>query len=277
MPRGRSWRSIGTSRSTAASWSRKRGAPSAPGASTRPATSAPSCTPCAGTASPATDPNLFQSPFRAGIKIDAYQMEPLRKALRLPRVNLFIADDTGLGKTIEAGLIARELLLRKKAKTVVVAAPASVLEQWEGRDGGTLRPPLRNPRPRVSHPGSPGAGLRRQSVAYPQPISRLAQPSHRPDLRGPHARMARRDAAGRPADPGRGPPRRRRRVAAVTESRRSSPVPSAISEVVSSTACSCPPRLTTAIPTVSPPCSSCSIHTASLAGCRSGARTRSTM
>ena len=79
----------------------------------------------------ATDPNLFQSPFRAGIKIDAYQMEPLRKALRLPRVNLFIADDTGLGKTIEAGLIARELLLRKKVKTVVVAAPASVLEQWK--------------------------------------------------------------------------------------------------------------------------------------------------
>ncbi|MEP7378008.1 MAG: DISARM system SNF2-like helicase DrmD [Chloroflexota bacterium] len=79
----------------------------------------------------ATDPNLFQAPFRAGIKIDAYQMEPLRKALRLPRVNLFIADDTGLGKTIEAGLIARELLLRKKVKTIVVAAPPSVLEQWK--------------------------------------------------------------------------------------------------------------------------------------------------
>ena len=79
----------------------------------------------------ATDPNLFQSPFRAGIKIDAYQMEPLRKALRMPRVNLFIADDTGLGKTIEAGLIARELLLRKRARTMVVAAPASVMEQWK--------------------------------------------------------------------------------------------------------------------------------------------------
>ena len=80
----------------------------------------------------ATDPSLFQSPFRAGIRIDAYQMEPLRKALRLPRVNLFIADDTGLGKTIEAGLIARELLLRRKVNTIVVAAPPSVLEQWRG-------------------------------------------------------------------------------------------------------------------------------------------------
>ena len=80
----------------------------------------------------ATDPDLFQSPFRAGIRIDAYQMEPLRKALRLPRVNLFIADDTGLGKTIEAGLIARELLLRRKAKSIVVSAPPSVLEQWRG-------------------------------------------------------------------------------------------------------------------------------------------------
>ena len=80
----------------------------------------------------ATDPNLFQAPFRAGITIDAYQMEPLRKALRLPRVNLFIADDTGLGKTIEAGLIARELLLRRKVRSIVTAAPPSVLEQWKG-------------------------------------------------------------------------------------------------------------------------------------------------
>ena len=79
----------------------------------------------------ATQHDLFQAPFRAGIQLDAYQMEPLRKALLLPRVNLFIADDTGLGKTIEAGLIARELLLRRKVKRIVVAAPPSVLEQWK--------------------------------------------------------------------------------------------------------------------------------------------------
>ena len=78
----------------------------------------------------AADPGLLLSPFRAGIKLDAYQMEPLRMAMAMPRVRLFIADDTGLGKTIEAGLIARELLLRKKVRTIVVAAPASVLEQW---------------------------------------------------------------------------------------------------------------------------------------------------
>ena len=78
-----------------------------------------------------TNPRLFQSPFRAGIRIDAYQLEPLRKALRLPRVNLFIADDVGLGKTIEAGLIARELLLRKRAKEIVVSAPPSMLLQWK--------------------------------------------------------------------------------------------------------------------------------------------------
>ncbi|WP_417739727.1 DISARM system SNF2-like helicase DrmD [Rosistilla oblonga] len=78
-----------------------------------------------------TDPKLFQSPFRAGIRLDAYQLEPLRKALLLPRVNLFIADDVGLGKTIEAGLIARELLLRKKVREIFVSCPPSMLLQWK--------------------------------------------------------------------------------------------------------------------------------------------------
>ncbi len=77
-----------------------------------------------------TDPKLLQAPYRAGIEVMAYQLEPLRKALLLPRVNLFIADDVGLGKTIEAGLILRELLLRQKVRRVVVAVPPSVVLQW---------------------------------------------------------------------------------------------------------------------------------------------------
>ena len=79
----------------------------------------------------ATNPRLFQAPFRAGIRIDPYQLEPLRKALLLPRVNLFIADDVGLGKTIEAGLIASELLMRRRVREIVVACPPSMLPQWK--------------------------------------------------------------------------------------------------------------------------------------------------
>ena len=78
-----------------------------------------------------TDPRLFQAPYRAGIEVNAYQLEPLRKALRMPRVNLFIADDVGLGKTIEAGLILREMLLRQKIKRVVISCPPSVVQQWK--------------------------------------------------------------------------------------------------------------------------------------------------
>ena len=112
----------------------------------------------------ATDPRLFQSPFRAGIRIDAYQLEPLRKALRLPRVNLFIADDVGLGKTIEAGLIATELLLRRRVREIVVAAPPSMLLQWqeelESRFGLVFEILDRDYIERVA----PRARLRRQSV-----------------------------------------------------------------------------------------------------------------
>lgn len=78
-----------------------------------------------------TNPKLFQAPHRAGIQVMTYQLEPLRKALLLPRVNLFIADDVGLGKTIEAGLIMRELIMRQKVKRIVIASPASVITQWQ--------------------------------------------------------------------------------------------------------------------------------------------------
>ncbi|TWB25636.1 DISARM system SNF2-like helicase DrmD [Nitrospirillum bahiense] len=79
----------------------------------------------------ATDLRLFQAPFRAGIRLDAYQLLPLWKALRLPRVNLLIADDVGAGKTVEAGLVLREMLLRRRVDFAVVAAPAGMVRQWQ--------------------------------------------------------------------------------------------------------------------------------------------------
>ena len=79
----------------------------------------------------AADRDLLQAPFRAGIRLDAYQLLPLRKALRLPRVNLLIADDVGLGKTVEAGLIARELLLRRRIDFILIAAPPAMTIQWK--------------------------------------------------------------------------------------------------------------------------------------------------
>lgn len=78
-----------------------------------------------------TNPRLFQAPYRAGIEVKAYQLEPLRKALLMPRVSLFIADDVGLGKTIEAGLILREMLMRQRIKRVLISCPPSVVQQWK--------------------------------------------------------------------------------------------------------------------------------------------------
>lgn len=78
----------------------------------------------------AADATRFQAPFRAGIKLMAHQLTPLMKALELPRANLFIADDVGLGKTIEAGLVLQELILRQQADFVLVICPASLCLQW---------------------------------------------------------------------------------------------------------------------------------------------------
>lgn len=77
------------------------------------------------------DPRALQAPFRSGITIEDYQLDPLVRALELPRVNLLIADDVGLGKTIEAGLVIQELILRHRVRTVLVVCPASLCLKWK--------------------------------------------------------------------------------------------------------------------------------------------------
>ncbi|MDN5764998.1 MAG: DISARM system SNF2-like helicase DrmD [Humibacillus sp.] len=77
------------------------------------------------------DTNSYQAPFRSGANVEAYQLEPLRRALQSPRTNLLLADDVGLGKTIEAGLVIQELLLRHRARTVVIVCPPSLALKWQ--------------------------------------------------------------------------------------------------------------------------------------------------
>src|SRR5215472_8847962 len=77
------------------------------------------------------DDKALQSPFRSGIEVDEYQLDPVVRALSMPRVNLLIADDVGLGKTIEAGLVVQEMILRHRVRSVLIVCPSSLQVQWQ--------------------------------------------------------------------------------------------------------------------------------------------------
>jgi hypothetical protein len=74
----------------------------------------------------------FRSAARLAFEPRAYQLVPLLMALRLPVVRLLIADDVGIGKTIEAGLIVRELIDRGEVDRFAVLCPPHLVEQWTG-------------------------------------------------------------------------------------------------------------------------------------------------
>ncbi|MBB4013635.1 helicase-related protein [Niveibacterium umoris] len=74
-------------------------------------------------------------PFRSfgniAVEPRAYQLVPLLMALKQPTVRLLIADDVGIGKTIEGALIARELLDRGEVQRLTVLCPPHLCEQWQ--------------------------------------------------------------------------------------------------------------------------------------------------
>ncbi|MFO7252197.1 MAG: DEAD/DEAH box helicase, partial [Actinomycetes bacterium] len=77
------------------------------------------------------DVRTLQAPFRSGVAVEDYQLEPVARAVDSPRVNLLLADDVGLGKTIEAGLVALELMLRQRGRRIMIVCPAGLTIKWK--------------------------------------------------------------------------------------------------------------------------------------------------
>ncbi len=73
----------------------------------------------------------FRSFARIAVEPRSYQLVPLLMALRLDPVRMLIADDVGIGKTVEAALVARELLDRAEIERMAVLCPPHLAEQWK--------------------------------------------------------------------------------------------------------------------------------------------------
>src|SRR5213076_666140 len=73
----------------------------------------------------------FRSFARIAVEPRPYQLVPLLMALKLDPVRLLISDDVGIGKTIEAALIARELIDRGEVDRLAVLCSPQLAEQWQ--------------------------------------------------------------------------------------------------------------------------------------------------
>ncbi len=122
------------------------------------------------------DAKTLQAPFRSGIMIEEYQLEPVARALAMPRVNLLIADDVGLGKTIEAGLVVQEMLLRHRARRVIVVCPASLTLKWQEEMDAKFGSRLPDPR------HCPAPGTQKKPRPRSQPVRRLPADDHQPPV-----------------------------------------------------------------------------------------------
>ncbi len=73
---------------------------------------------------------LLCLPLLRGVETHWYQVETVRKVLKQYRGRVLLADEVGLGKTIEAGMVVKEYMLRGMAERVLVLTPASLVGQW---------------------------------------------------------------------------------------------------------------------------------------------------
>jgi SNF2 family DNA or RNA helicase len=79
----------------------------------------------------ALEDNLLLAPIQSSVVPLTHQLHALNKAMSAERIRYLLADEVGLGKTIEAGLILRELKLRGMVQRVLVVAPKSLVRQWQ--------------------------------------------------------------------------------------------------------------------------------------------------
>ena len=76
--------------------------------------------------------NLISLPLLHEVELLPHQLKTALTVLRRFRGRALLCDEVGLGKTIEAGLILLELLMRKLARRVLILTPSSLVEQWRG-------------------------------------------------------------------------------------------------------------------------------------------------
>jgi SNF2 family DNA or RNA helicase len=75
--------------------------------------------------------SAIQGALSGRVSLESYQLAPILHLLAKPRPRLLLADDVGLGKTIEAGLAMLELLARGRAKRILVVTPSGLMLQWQ--------------------------------------------------------------------------------------------------------------------------------------------------
>ncbi len=79
----------------------------------------------------ALEDNLLLAPIQSSVVPLPHQLYALNRAMSRDRIRYLLADEVGLGKTIEAGLILRELKLRGMVQRVLVVAPKGLVRQWQ--------------------------------------------------------------------------------------------------------------------------------------------------